>query len=250
MIRSVRPSGLWWGVLLLTGGLLVLLFNFGVFDPIRPGLEYVIAGIAAATGLGFLAYYARDRAEWWPVLPGLTLLGAGGIVYLSTRGTWSGEALMGLLLIAIAIAFGVVYVANPRNWWAIIPGGILIVVGAVVALSRRWDTDLLGTLLFVGFGLVFLLVYVLGKPKREVWWALIPSAALIVSGFFIYVLTAGQEQIIAKLWPVLAILLGGWLIGRGLSARRRAPSEAAPPQEPSFDSQGAAAEPPEAPAGS
>ncbi|HEY63406.1 MAG TPA: hypothetical protein G4O02_02430 [Caldilineae bacterium] len=222
-----RSNSWIWGLLLLLGGILILLFNFGVFDALRPWLEYVTAGVAALVGLGFLVYYAYDRTQWWPVLPGLTLLGVGAVIYLGTREIAQGEVLVSLLLLAIALAFAVVYIADPQNWWTIIPGGILLVVGGVILASPRLSADQLGTLLFVGIGLVFYLVYILGPRKREVWWALIPGTALLVSGLFIYVLTVGQEQFIVKAWPVVPALVGLFLLGRTFMPSRR-PAEGAP----------------------
>ncbi|MCD6289961.1 MAG: hypothetical protein J7M34_05605 [Anaerolineae bacterium] len=215
-----RVASFIWGILLLLGGILILLFNFGVFDALRPGLEYITAGIAALSGIGFLAYYAYDRSQWWPVLPGFTLISVGAVIYLGTRGGARGETLTSLLLFGIAAAFAIVYLADPKDWWVIIPSGILLIVGLTVLLSPRLSADVLNTLLFTGIGLVFFLVYLLGPTKREVWWALIPGTALIVSGLFIYVLTAGQEQFIAKLWPLVPILLGLLLLVREIAHMR------------------------------
>jgi len=205
-----------WGVLLILGGILILLFNLGVLNTLRPGLEYVIAGLAAISGVGFLTYYAYNRSQWWPVLPGLTLIGVGAMIYLGTQGVARGEMLTSLLFLALAVAFAIVYLADPHNWWAIILGGILLVIGAVVPLGQRLPVDLLGALLFAGIGLVFCLVYLLGPVKREVWWALIPGTALIASGLFIYGLTAGREQLLAKLWPLVPMGGGLFLLGRTL----------------------------------
>ncbi len=227
-----RFSSLSWGIALLLGGLLILLFNFGVFDVLRPGLEYIIAGLATALGLGFVGYYAYNRAQWWPVLPGLTFLGVAAMIYLSTQPGIRNETLTSVLFLALAIAFAIVYVANPHNWWAVIPGGILLVIGFIILLTPHLTVNQLGILLFVGIGLVFFLVYLLGPVKREVWWALIPGTALIVSGLFIYVLTEGREQLVAKLWPLMLILGGLVLIGRRLAHWRSAPSEATPAPAP------------------
>ncbi len=229
------------GALLFLGGVLVLLFNLGVFDGLRPELEYGIAGVAGVSGLGFLAYYAYDRAQWWPVLPGLTLLGASAAIYLGTRGAVRGETLASLLFLALAIAFAIVYLANRYNWWAIIPGGILLVIGLAVLLSQQLSFELLGTLLSAGSGLVFFLVYLLGPVKREVWWALIPGAALVISGLVIYSLTAGREQLLVQLWPLAPIAGGLFLLGRELTRPRAAPLSASP--TPSAQSKAGASAP-------
>ena len=209
-----------WGVLLVVGGMAILLFNLGVFDRLRPGLEYGIASATGALGLSFLAYYAYNRTQWWPALPGLTLLGAGLTIYLGTRAALHNETLAGLLFLALAIAFAIVYGTDRRNWWAIIPGGILLVIGLLVLLSQRLPFELLGVLLFVGIGLVFFLVYLLGPAKREVWWALIPGTALVLSGLVTYSLTVGRGQPLAQFWPLVPIAFGLFLLGRELAKSR------------------------------
>ncbi len=221
--RYARRGG---GALLLLGGVVILLFNLGVFDQWRPALEYGVAGTAAIAGLGFLAYYIYDRAQWWPVLPGLTLLGAGATIYLGAREAVHSETLASLLFLALAIAFAIVYGSDRRNWWAIIPGGILLVIGLIVLLSQRLPFELLGALLFAGIGLVFFLVYLLGPAKREVWWALIPSAALVLAGLVTYSLTAGRGQWFGQLWPLIPIAGGLFLLGRELAKPRAAPASA------------------------
>lgn len=206
-----------WGALLLLGGVVVLLFNLGVLNGWRPALEYGIASAAGLSGLGFLMYYVYNRAQWWPILPGLTLLGAAATIYLGTREALHREALVSLLLLALAIAFAIVYMADRRNWWAIIPGGTLLVIGLFILLSQRLSFELLGALLFTGIGLVFFLVYLLGPAKREVWWALIPGVALVLSGLVTYSLTAGRGQLLAQLWPLIPIAGGLFLLGRELT---------------------------------
>ena len=236
---TARIRSLVWGITLSLGGVLILLFNLGVFDALRPGLEYFFAILASLAGLGFLGYYLRDRTQWWPVLPGFTLLGVAVMAFVSTVPGAPRESLTSVLFLALAAAFAVVYIADARNWWAIIPGGILLVLGVIILFSSRLTLNQSGVLLFVGIGLVFFLVYLLGPVKREVWWALIPGTALIVSGLFIYVLTEGQEQLLAKLWPLILIIGGLASLGRQLlSARAPSPGSMPEPSDSTAEGEG------------
>jgi hypothetical protein len=230
-----------WGILLILGGILALLFNFDVLRDLQPLVEYTLTGLGALAGLGFLIYYVYHRTEWWLVMPGVTLIGVSGMIYLSTWGSVPGETLTSILPLALAVGFASVYLINRSNWWAIIPAGILLVIGAVVLLRTQLSGETLTALLFTGIGLVFIVVYLLGPVKREVWWALIPGTALVGCGLFAYALTGGEGRLPAKLWPVVPLGGGILLIGRQI-VRRRAhvppPKDALPAVSPVDPTQG------------
>jgi hypothetical protein len=76
-------------------------------------------------------------------------------------------------------AFLVLWRREPDEWWPLIPGLALIALGLTRALEwlplPRVAGALAGSLLFLGLGTAFLVVYV---RDREHWWAAIPSGAL------------------------------------------------------------------------
>jgi multisubunit Na+/H+ antiporter MnhC subunit len=117
------------GGLLLLGGFFLLLVNFDIFGDLGPtvwGLFFVVGGLV------FVALYLGNRQHWWPIIPGLTLVGVGALVLLSGAGL-EGEWLPSVLFGAIAAAFLVVYLSQPAvNWWAIIPGGVMASLALVL----------------------------------------------------------------------------------------------------------------------
>ncbi|NIN64744.1 MAG: hypothetical protein GTO63_08590, partial [Anaerolineae bacterium] len=84
---------------------------------------YVLAAIA----LPFLVAFLRDRSRWGLLIPAYVLLAVGVMVVLIEGGLLSDLLIPAYVLFAIAIPFFVVYARDPKQWWPLIPGGILAV---------------------------------------------------------------------------------------------------------------------------
>ncbi len=99
----------------------------------------------------------------------------------------------GLIIAAIFALAGCVFLYvllnNHENWWAAIPGLVLVGLGVLIASGELFPqfADKFGGSLFLAFiGLSFLVVYFV---KRENWWAIIPTGVL-----FTLALVAGVAQ--------------------------------------------------------
>ena len=79
---------------------------------------------------------------------------------------------------ALGLAFFAVYLTGRERWWAIIPGGVLITLGLVAALTTRFGVVDNGGVLFAGIGVTFLLVGILSNAR----WAYIPGVTLLALG--------------------------------------------------------------------
>ena len=224
-MRRSRDS-LIWGIILLLVGLGFLLWNFGVFDNFQGLAELVIAGLFALAGLGFLASYLAARKDWWKVIPGFALLAVGGIIFLGTRqvaAEWIGM----LLFLGIALAFAVIYFGDrTERWWALIPFGTMLVMIVLLLLAGTGIAEeALGAVLFGGMALVFFLVYLLAGDRSEFRWALIPATVLLVMGLVALaaavVQTAPNLEQAMRLWPILLVVVGVFLLGLSLSRPAR-----------------------------
>ena len=85
--------------------------------------------VLAATMLPFLVAYARDHEQWWALIPAWVLLAVGLMVGLIGQGVLSDLLIPAYVMFAVAIPFIVVYARDPSQWWALIPGGIMTVIG-------------------------------------------------------------------------------------------------------------------------
>ncbi len=203
-----------WGILLIVGGLLILLQNFGIFEGV---IALFWAFVFGGAGLAFLFAFLRDRAHWWAVIPGFTLLGLAALIFVDQFLPQVGDALGGTIFLGgVGLSFWALYVINRQHWWAIIPGGTLFTLALVAGLSSVVDGAVTGGIFFLGLGLTFGLLSVVPTPQGRIKWALIPAAVLCVMGLLII---AAATPLLGYLWPMALILIGLFVIFRTLVSR-------------------------------
>jgi len=91
--------------------------------------ESIATYVLAAIALPFLVVFLRDRSKWGALIPAYVLLAVGVMVGLIGAGVLSDLLIPAYVMFAIAIPFFVVYARNPRQWWPLIPAGIMAVIG-------------------------------------------------------------------------------------------------------------------------
>jgi hypothetical protein len=212
-----RLRSILWSIVLTSSGVMLLLFEFGFLTPYTPLLQYILAGLFVFAAILFFGAFARTPAEWWRVIPGWTLLALAGVLVLSTLAVdqrWLGATVFG----GLALAFAHVYLTDRSGrWWALIPGGFLLVLGVVMGVSA-WGVALegLALLLFGGLGGVFFLLFLL---HRRQWWAVLPGGVLVVFAALAAARSNdGQVTPLLRWWPLLLIGAG---VLTALQARRR-----------------------------
>lgn len=167
--RSRTDQGRFIGTLLLVAGALALVRG-DPFLRLLPSFFWVLLlfGAGAATWM-----WGRGRLPFWQRL--LVYIGVG-IVATATAGDFAGTAATGF----IAMAFVLVYLASPRNWWALIPAGVMAGSSLVVTIETffpRWDVGTLFLLVLAG---TFTLLYLLPGARGGQRWARYPAIALII----------------------------------------------------------------------
>lgn len=126
---------------------LVTLLTLGVLDdPFVP--TYVLLAIA----LPFVVAFLLDRTKWGLLIPAYVLLVVGVMVPLTDLGVINDFLIVSLILFAIAIPFFVVYARNTKNWWALIPAGVLTIIG-IAFLIAETAVQYIGPVVLVIIGL-------------------------------------------------------------------------------------------------
>jgi len=211
---KLLESRVFWGIVLIVGGVLFLFQNLFSFE--FGAIFWALAfGIAAVF---FLSVFISNRAMWWALIPGFTLLGIGSLIGLSAvaepfTNQWGGSLVLG----GIALGFVAVYLADRENWWAIIPGGVMLTLAAVAGVSNFAGGFEVGGLFFLGLGLTFAVIALLPTPQGRMTWAWWPASVLIIMGVLI---TAAFGEFINYVWPVALILAGLVLIYRTFVTRK------------------------------
>lgn len=125
----------WWlfpGFSLLVVGVIIILERIFPALPDDFGGMIIIAGI----GLVFLIVFLINTENWWALIPAGSMFSIAFAIGLSQLLT--GLEISGVFLIGLGLTFGVVsLVPTPqgRMRWALIPAGILILVGILVLIT-------------------------------------------------------------------------------------------------------------------
>ncbi|NOZ48971.1 MAG: hypothetical protein GXP37_02845 [Chloroflexi bacterium] len=235
-MKRNQTNTLLWGILMLLLGIAGLLYNFGVLDPYLTMTAYTVAILLALAGVGFLAAILLQRQRWAFAIPGFSLLSLAGVVYLATLGTVAPQWLGVLFVGGVVLGFLVLFLSDrTQRWWALLQAGFIASMGAVgwatvnmmVPDTDRFSAFRLGALLFGGFAASFLLLYLFAGARRRFQWALVMTGVL--GAFALLMLgegLGGKESSFVKLWPLLLILLGAYLLSRLITGRTRTPSKA------------------------
>ncbi len=213
---KIISSRLFWGLVLVIGGVLLLLDTFGIFK----GGELFWTVFCAIAGVLFLSVYVTNHSHWWALIPGIIFLALAALIGLTSFVPgFSATRLDGAIILGgIGLSFLLVYLVERRNWWAIIPAGVMGTLAVVATLDPALSGDISGGIFFLGLGVTFGLVAVLPTSVGQMRWAWIPAAILGIFGVLL-LLAAGKY--INYVWPSVLILAGLLLIIR--AAVRKSP---------------------------
>jgi len=203
-----------WGSLLILAGILFLLQNIFAFE-FGDLFWTIILGLA---GLFFLSVFISNRAQWWSLIPGVTLLSIALMILLSTLFPEVGELLSGSIVLGgIGLSFVLIYLTNREHWWTIIPAGVLLTLALVVGLESLISESDFISIFFVGLGITFAVVAILPTAEGKMKWAWIPAGVLVLMGLLFSAFTGDS---MAYLWPAALIVAGLYLIFRTFSSKK------------------------------
>lgn len=176
MKRNV--SGIFWGLLLILGGLALLAdrmgwINFNLFSP--NVWVYVFAG---ASLLFFLGYFVGGLQKWGLLFPACILGAVALTIWLGDHGA-TGSFLGMPILLSVALPFYVGFILNRRTWALLIPAWVMTVLAFVTLAADQVNGNLIGALFLFAVCAPFLAVYLLNRSR---WWALIPAWVTLILG--------------------------------------------------------------------
>lgn len=229
---NTRNTALW-GILLICAGIVFLLQNLGWFGGFG---DLIWTGLFGIGGLLFIYLFLSHRTEqWWAAIPGFTLLGLAAVTFLDNFGpAFVGRLTGSVFLGSIGLGFVMIYLANQRMWWAIIPGGVMTTLAIVAGVDelhlRSFGSFDSGGIFFFGLGLTFLVLGLLSQRTGErLTWAFIPAAVLIIMGILI---GTNWENLINIVWPAVLIAIGGYWIWRSIAPKAELERPAKPGGDP------------------
>jgi hypothetical protein len=216
MTSKVAKQGLVWSAVLILVGVLLLVNQFAELS------AWVWVLVFAAAGLGAFGLYTADRSDRSVLLAAYVLWAIALLIALVTLDILRDEAVAFFVLLAIALPFLSIYYRDRTQWWALIPAYVLVAVGVMVGLI---GLGLLGDALvpaYVLFAIAipFFVVYV---RDRSQWWPLIPGGILAIVGLAFLI----AEGSFAYLGGLALILIGAWILYRGLRPKEPTAGEGA-----------------------
>jgi hypothetical protein len=176
-----------WGLLIPTYVLWAIagLIALAEFRLIADAFKWAYGLTAAA--LPFVVVFLRDRKQWWALIPAYTMLAIAVMIPLIEYNIMQDAFIATYVLTAIAVPFLAIFVRDRKQWWALIPAYIMLVIGAMVPLIEGsvLTDSFIATYILTVIALPFVLVFVLDTER---WWALIPAYVLMAIGVMIWLI--------------------------------------------------------------
>jgi hypothetical protein len=229
MMKRRGRAPLVWGGVLIIFGLLLLAENLGWLGSIGTSFWSLLLG---AIALFFLVTYISDRAQWWALIPGLTLMGVAIAIFLAEEELVADHVVASIVLIGVGLPFLLIFVFNRQQTWALIPALTMagIALGVFLEGAGIIDGTAMAGFVLGGISLGFVSIYVM---ERQSWWVLIPGVIIGVMAIFFLIAAAARFII-----PVVIILFGLLLLLRAMGGgyRRKPATDYTAPARPTTDS--------------
>lgn len=166
------------GLALILMGAVFLGVNLGILPQFDEFLWASFMGILSL--LFFITYFTSGIRSWGWLFPATIFASISATIFLSSTGA-NGAYGGALVMAGVAIPFWVALTLGRKNWWALIPAGILTIIAGIVLLSSTaLGDDFIGGIFMVGLGIIFITIYFM---NREQWWAVIPGGVTATIGF-------------------------------------------------------------------
>lgn len=198
------------GMVIILVGILVLLHNLQfiyVSEQMIWGIGFIILG-------SFFIYFYRQTASKKSILiPGILFFLLGFFTILDSLFSIP-EALIGTLVLWITgTIFIAIYLNKNSSWWAVIPGGILVLVGVIVALDafRLLTGSILWFVFFSGISLIFWFLFLIKDQTNKLSWAIYPAFLIMIFSFFILSIVL-ENRFGDVLFPISIISCGVYFL--------------------------------------
>jgi hypothetical protein len=160
----------------------------GYVDSFSPQTWMIIfAGISL---LGWVSYALSGFKQWGWLFPAGIFGGLAVIIWLAEANV-DTAAVASPLFIGLTIPFAAAYLTDrARNWWALIPGGVMVFLALTTLLVDSAGGEWVGALFLFMIAISFLLVYLNNRTRL---WALIVAYATGVLGLAPLMSTGGRD---------------------------------------------------------
>lgn len=172
---NVNKSSLFWGILLIGGGALALAQQLGYLDQLPDSIWMWVFGLISLAA--FLSYALSGWKQWGWLFPAGVFGGLAVTIGLAVNNV-DNAAVGSPIFFGLLIPFAAAYLTNrTKNWWALIPGGVMLFLALVTLLVDTAGGEWVGAMFLFLIGLSFLIVYLNNRSRS---WALLVAYILFV----------------------------------------------------------------------
>jgi len=172
---NVNKSSLFWGLLLIIGGGVALAQQFGYMDQLPESAWMWVFALISLVAL--ISYITSGFKEWGWLFPAGVFGGLAVTVALATNNVDSA-AVGSPLFFGLLIPFVAAYLTDrTRNWWALIPGGVMLFLALTTLLVDNVGGEWVGSLFLFLIALSFFVVYLNNHTRT---WALLVAYVMFV----------------------------------------------------------------------
>lgn len=139
VVRSDRDRSML-ALILIGGGVLFLFAQLGLF----PGFGDIV--LLLLGGVFLYAYFTTKAAyRLGFLIPGSILTGLGVGVLLENAPIFGNLFGGGIVPLFLGLGFGLIWFLERKHWWALIPGGVLVLAGlsSVLQIGALWPIVLI-----------------------------------------------------------------------------------------------------------
>jgi hypothetical protein len=170
---NVNKSSLFWGMLLIIGGALALAQQMGYIDQLSP--QVGMYSFAAISLIALIMYALSGWKEWGWLFP-VGIFGGLAVTTELAISNVDNAAIGSPLFFGLLIPFVAAYLTDrSRNWWALIPGGVMLFLALTTLLVDSAGGEWVGSLLLFMIAFSFLVVYLNNRTRT---WALLVAYIL------------------------------------------------------------------------
>jgi len=166
---KVNRLGLFWGLLLIGAGAVALGQQLGYIEQFADP-QFWIWVFAFVSVLAVVEYALSGWKQWGWLFPAGVFGGLALVITLATNNVDSA-AVASPLFIGLLIPFAAAYLTDrTRNWWALIPGGVMLFLALTTLLADNAGGEWVGVIFLLMFAIAFLVVYLINHTRI---WALL-----------------------------------------------------------------------------
>ncbi len=169
-------SYLFWGLILIAGGATALAQTQGYLTDLQPAIWVTVFTVI---NLVSLALYFLSGLQNWGMLFPVGIFGALPFLVDRAANHADNPSMAAPLFVGIGLPFVAAYLLDrDRNWWAVIPAGIMAFLTFVLSSVENPGGEVIGSALFFilagTFGFIFF-------TRRSLWAAIVAYVMFVMS---------------------------------------------------------------------